>query len=161
MQMFSSFYSTPLGFLKIQCSDTAVTSISFTETADDDTHPNELTHIVTTQLGEYFSGNRTFFDFPILQPGSLFQLKVWQLLHQIPYGKTISYMNLAKQYGDVKAIRAVAAANGKNNLAIVIPCHRVIGTNATLTGYAGGLWRKKWLLEHEAKFHSGVQLLPF
>ncbi|RYZ53382.1 MAG: methylated-DNA--[protein]-cysteine S-methyltransferase, partial [Chitinophagaceae bacterium] len=77
----------------------------------------------------------------------------------IPYGKTISYHQLATQYGDLKAIRAVASANGRNNLAIIIPCHRVIGSNRTLTGYAGGLWRKKWLLEHEAKHHTGVAQL--
>jgi methylated-DNA-[protein]-cysteine S-methyltransferase len=161
MQTFTAYYPTPIGFLKIQCTDTYVSALTFTDAIDDPEQPNEMTGIVTTQLEEYFTGNRTAFDFPIQQPGTSFQQKVWQLLHQIPYGKTISYMDLAKQYGDVKAIRAVASANGRNNLAIVIPCHRVIGSNATLTGYAGGLWRKKWLLEHEAKFHSGVQQLPF
>jgi methylated-DNA-[protein]-cysteine S-methyltransferase len=84
---------------------------------------------------------------------------VWELLMQIPFGKTISYNDLSKQYGDLKAIRAVASANGKNNLAIIVPCHRVIGSNQSLTGYAGGLWRKKWLLDHEAKHHAGVMTL--
>ena len=109
------------------------------------------------QLEEYFDGRRRQFDLPLHQEGTVFQMKVWDLLYQIPYGKTISYNHLAKQYGDLKAIRAVAAANGKNNLSIIVPCHRVIGSNRSLTGYAGGLWRKKWLLDHEAKFHSGVQ----
>ena len=108
------------------------------------------------QLDEYFSGQRKAFDLPLKQPGTDFQQKVWSLLLKIQYGKTVSYNDLSKQYGDVKAIRAVASANGKNDLAIIVPCHRVIGSNQSLTGYAGGLWRKKWLLEHEAKHHSGV-----
>ena len=83
------------------------------------------------------------------------------MLEKIPFGKTISYHELARQYGDLKAIRAVAAANGKNNLAIIIPCHRVIGSNQSLVGYAGGIGRKRWLLEHEAKHYHGVQELEF
>ncbi|HEX2608468.1 MAG TPA: methylated-DNA--[protein]-cysteine S-methyltransferase, partial [Flavisolibacter sp.] len=90
---------------------------------------------------------------------TVFQNRIWELLYQIPYGKTISYNELAKRYGDSKAIRAVASANGRNNLAIIVPCHRVIGSNQTLVGYAGGLWRKKWLLNHEAHIHHGVQEL--
>src|SRR5690606_31148847 len=101
------------------------------------------------QLGEYFSGSRTRFSFKIAPEGTDFQKKVWQQLQQIPFGQTISYLELSRTLGDVKAIRAVASANGKNPLWIVIPCHRVIGTDGSLTGYAGGLWRKKWLLEHE------------
>jgi methylated-DNA-[protein]-cysteine S-methyltransferase len=81
--------------------------------------------------------------------GTEFQQKVWQELAQIPCGKTISYLDLSKKLGDVKAIRAVASANGKNPIWIVVPCHRVIGSDGSLTGYAGGLWPKKWLLEHE------------
>ena len=94
---------------------------------------------------------------PLNQDGTEFQEKIWDLLYKIPYGKTISYNELAKQYGDLKAIRAVASANGKNNIAIIVPCHRVIGSDHSLVGYAGGLWRKKWLLDHEAKYHLGVQ----
>ena len=88
-------------------------------------------------------------------------MKVWHLLYKIPYGKTISYLELAKQYGDLKAIRAVAAANGKNNIAIIVPCHRVIGSNHSLVGYAGGLGRKKFLLELESKQYHGVQQMGF
>jgi methylated-DNA-[protein]-cysteine S-methyltransferase len=112
-----------------------------------------------SQLDEYFEGKRKDFDLPLGQAGSAFQMNVWDHLTKIPYGKTISYLQLSKQIGDVKAIRAIAAANGKNNLAIVVPCHRVIGSNATLVGYAGGLWRKKWLLEHELKVHLGIEQL--
>ena len=102
------------------------------------------------QLEEYFEGNRTVFELQLNPSGTDFQKKVWEALLQIPFGKTISYLELSKQLGDAKAIRAVASANGKNPLWIVVPCHRVIGTNGDLTGYAGGLHRKKWLLEHES-----------
>ncbi|MGN6165933.1 MAG: methylated-DNA--[protein]-cysteine S-methyltransferase [Flavisolibacter sp.] len=160
MQLYTTFLSSPLGFLKIQCSDEHVKAILFTEEASAENDEHELLTKCAKQLEDYFEGSRKQFDLPLGQDGTAFQLKVWDLLYQIPYGKTISYNQLAKQYGDLKAIRAVASANGKNNLSIIVPCHRVIGSNQSLTGYAGGLWRKKWLLEHEAKFHSGVQLLP-
>ena len=102
------------------------------------------------QFKEYFEGTRTQFDLLLNPFGTDFQKKVWNALLEIPYGKTISYLELSKRLGDVKAIRAVAAANGKNPLWIVVPCHRVIGSNGDLVGYAGGLHRKKWLLEHES-----------
>ena len=101
------------------------------------------------QLQDYFEKKRTSFDFKINPKGTDFQIKVWNALLEIPYGKTRTYLEQSKFLGDIKAIRAVASANGKNPLWIVIPCHRVIGTDGSLTGYAGGLWRKKWLLEHE------------
>ncbi|SOC79485.1 methylated-DNA-[protein]-cysteine S-methyltransferase [Salinimicrobium sediminis] len=101
------------------------------------------------QLEEYFAGHRKIFTLKLNPQGTEFQKKVWQALLTIPYGKTTSYMELSKTLGDPLAIRAVAAANGKNPLWIILPCHRVIGSDGSLTGYAGGLWRKKWLLEHE------------
>lgn len=101
------------------------------------------------QLAEYFQGNRNTFDFALNPQGTDFQKKVWKALLEIPFGKTTSYQELSIKLGDVKAIRAVASANGKNPLWVVVPCHRVIGSDGSLTGYAGGLWRKKWLLEHE------------
>ncbi len=113
------------------------------------------------QLDEYFDGTRKVFDLPLDQQGTEFQKKVWELLLSIPYGKTTSYQALSKLYGDTKAIRAVAAANGKNNIAIIVPCHRIIGSNQSLVGYAGGLQRKKWLLELEAKHTHGVMLMDF
>lgn len=111
--------------------------------------PKSLQDAVT-QLKEYFEGTRKSFDLKLNPSGTEFQKKVWDELQKIPYGKTISYLELSKKLGDVKAIRAVAGANGKNPLWIVLPCHRVIGSNGELTGYAGGLHRKKWLLEHES-----------
>lgn len=111
------------------------------------------------QLIQYFQGARREFDLPIHQPGTKFQQSVWSEIITVPFGKTISYFELARKTGDTKAIRAVGSANGKNNVAIIIPCHRIIGANRELVGYAGGIWRKKWLLEHEAKLAYGVQTL--
>ena len=102
-----------------------------------------------TQLKEYFNNTRKEFDLKLNPQGTVFQHSVWKELLNIPFGKTRSYLEQTKKIGDVKAIRAVASANGKNPLWFVIPCHRVIGSDGSLTGYAGGVWRKKWLLEHE------------
>ena len=158
-QQFNSLFESPLGLIEIKATDKAVTHISFVENETAPAYSNNICLEAEGQLRAYFAGEQKMFDFPFVQNGTPFQQQVWRLLYQIPYGKTISYRDLTKQYGDVKTIPAVAAAKGRNNLAIVVPCHRVIGSNATLTGYAGGLWRKKWLLDHEAKFHSGVQQL--
>ena len=140
---------TPLGIAKITGDENGVCEISVL----DDGIVSEQIPIVlqeaVSQLNQYFEGNRTSFDFKLNPKGTDFQQKVWKSLLEIPYGKTRTYLEQSKILGDVKAIRAVASANGKNPLWIVVPCHRVIGTNGSLTGYAGGLWRKKWLLEHE------------
>jgi methylated-DNA-[protein]-cysteine S-methyltransferase len=162
MNLYTAYYKSPVGLLKLQCSDKHIKSVSFSDAEgeiENDVH--KLLQTCSKQLDEYFTGKRRSFSLPLNQDGTQFQSKVWTLLYQIPYGKTISYITLAKQYGDPKAIRAVASANGKNNLAIIVPCHRVIGSNQTLVGYAGGLWRKKWLLDHEAKHHHGVRELEF
>lgn len=159
MAAYVASYKSPIGFLKIQSANHYITSVVFAEEEILTTNDHVLVQQCIQQLDEYFHGLRKIFDLPLQQQGSEFQTKVWDLLYQIPYGKTISYQQLARQYGDLKATRAVASANGKNNLAIIVPCHRVIGSNQSLTGYAGGLWRKKWLLDHEAKYHSGVQEL--
>lgn len=111
------------------------------------------------QLIQYFQGQRRVFDFPINQHGTDFQQKVWNELLSISYGKTISYLELSRRLGDHKVIRAAASANGKNNICIVVPCHRVIGSKRELVGYGGGLWRKRWLLELENKIANGVQTL--
>ena len=160
MNLYTSYYKSPVGLLKLQCSDKHIKSVTFSDNEnaiESDTH--KILQTCSKQLEEYFAGKRKSFNLPLNQDGTEFQCKVWTLLYKIPYGKTISYITLAKQYGDTKAIRAVASANGKNNLAIIVPCHRVIGSNQTLVGYAGGLWRKKWLLDHEAKHHHGVMEL--
>lgn len=159
MKLYTCIYSSPAGNLQIQCTDEAISAVFFTEQSapGGDDHP--LINKCSSQLDEYFNGSRTSFDLPLLQNGSAFQQKVWSLLYSIPFGKTLSYKNLSLQYGDIKAVRAIASANGKNAISIIIPCHRVIGNNGSLTGYSGGLWRKQWLLQHEARWHSGVQHL--
>ena len=159
MQLFTKYHNSPVGFLKIQCTATHVALIHFVNEPGLENDSNELIEKCLAQLDEYFSGKRKNFELPLAQRGSDFQQSVWNHLLTIPFGKTISYMEMSKQMGDVKAIRAIAAANGKNNIAIVVPCHRVIGSDAKLVGYAGGLWRKKWLLEHETKIHSGIEQL--
>jgi len=113
--------------------------------------------ILEYQIEEYFAGIRKGFDLPLHMIGTPFQLRVWKGLQQIPYAETRSYKKQSVLLGDEKAIRAVARANGENGLAIIIPCHRVIGENGSLVGYGGGLPRKQWLLEHERK-HSGMTL---
>ena len=148
--MESCIIKSPLGFTKIVGDIDGVVSITILNSKEKitDIIPIELEDCVI-QLNEYFDGSRKQFDLKINPQGTNFQKKVWKLLENIPYNKTLSYLELSKQMGDVKAIRAVANANGKNPIWIVIPCHRVIGSNGSLTGYAGGIHRKKWLLEHE------------
>lgn len=145
-------YKTPLGLAQITEEESFITSIHITD-ADGvtDAPQNDVQETVIKQMDEYFAGQRQTFDLPLRQAGTLFQQEVWNNLQLIEYGTTISYMQLSKRMGNPLAIRAIAAANGKNNLWIVVPCHRVIGSDGSLTGYAGGLWRKQWLLEHEAR----------
>ena len=141
---------SPLGFTKIIGDEDGIASVTVLNSEEKitDIIPIELEDCVI-QLHEYFEGSRKQFDLKLNPSGTDFQKKIWKLLEVIPYGKTTSYLDLSKQHGDVKAIRAVANANGKNPLWIIVPCHRVIGSDGSLTGYAGGLHRKKWLLEHE------------
>jgi methylated-DNA-[protein]-cysteine S-methyltransferase len=147
-----NYYRTPVGVARIIEEDGFIASISIRDEELEENEPEtELLKTVAKQLDEYFAGERRNFDFPIKQHGTGFQQEVWQQLLSIPYGTTITYAAQSKQMNSPLAIRAIAAANGKNNLWIVVPCHRVIGSNGTLTGYAGGLWRKQWLLEHEAR----------
>lgn len=155
--MDTIFYNTPLGTAEISGDSKGISAIRVLDTTIPDTGiiPPTL-QIAVKQLSEYFQGMRRNFDFPLNPQGTEFQKKVWKLLLEIPYGKSISYLDLAKEFGDVKAIRAVAAANGKNPIWIAIPCHRVIGSDGSLTGYAGGLHRKKWLLNHEAPVKQTV-----
>ena len=165
--METAFIKTPLGVAKIAGDEKGISIISIMEEGDPRAKLEPAEQVTTeiptvlkeaiSQLHDYFVGNRNEFDFKMNPSGTEFQQRVWQELLNIPFGKTLSYLDLSKKLGDVKAIRAVASANGKNPLWIVVPCHRVIGTDGSLTGYAGGLWRKKWLLEHESP--SGQQSL--
>ena len=145
-----AFIKTPIGACKIEGNDDGISAITLLddEQIASDSIPKPL-QSCAQQLHEYFDGKRHDFDLVLNPVGTDFQKEVWNALHEIPHGKTSSYMKQSKRLGDVKAIRAVANANGKNPIAIIIPCHRVIGSDGSLTGYAGGLWRKKWLLDHE------------
>lgn len=162
---FITYYQSPVGLLKISGTDQYISEVKFIDephtiamhTANVALPPLAIQTV--EQLIEYFHGNRRFFELPVAQEGTPFQQKVWNELMSIPFGKTISYLELSRRLGDPKVIRAAAAANGKNNVAIIVPCHRVIGSNNQLVGYAGGLPRKKWLLQHENKVAHGVQTL--
>ena len=164
---FISYYQSPFGLLEICVSETALQSLSFLKTEtqrelhEDEVLQNELPLIllVKTQLDEYFLGNRKVFDIPLALVGTEFQQKVWNELLKIPYGRTVSYLDMAKTLGDEKVIRAAASANGKNPVMIIVPCHRVVGNDGKLVGYAGGLSTKKWLLDHENKYANGVMTL--
>ncbi|TYA52284.1 methylated-DNA--[protein]-cysteine S-methyltransferase [Formosa maritima] len=151
--MESCIISSPLGFTQITGDDNGISSITVLNSEEKvtDIIP-ECLQDCAYQLNEYFKGNRTHFDLQLNPEGTTFQKNVWNALINIPYGKTLSYLELSKQLGDVKAIRAVANANSKNPLWIAVPCHRVIGSDGSLTGYAGGLYRKQWLLEHESPY---------
>ncbi len=145
------YIQSPLGVTKIIGDTNGIVSITVLNNNEpiSDIVPEVLEDAVY-QLHEYFAEERKTFSLTLNPQGTEFQKKVWDELLNIPFGKTVSYLDLSKKLGDPKAIRAVAAANGKNPLWIVVPCHRVIGSDGSLTGYAGGLHRKKWLLEHES-----------
>lgn len=147
--METAYIKTPLGIATIIGDENGVSVISVADEGEVSAIIPAILNDAISQLNDYFEGKRNDFTFKLSPRGTEFQQKVWKALLQIPYGKTRTYLEQSKILGDVKAIRAVASANGKNPLWIVVPCHRVIGSDGSLTGYAGGLWRKKWLLEHE------------
>jgi methylated-DNA-[protein]-cysteine S-methyltransferase len=124
----------------------------FTKATFPENKPAGIVKNCFDQLKEYFEGKRKIFSIDLDFEGTDFQKKVWNELLKIPFGQTISYLELSRRIGDVKAIRAVGNANGKNPVSIIVPCHRVIGTSGKLIGYGGGLWRKRWLLEFERSF---------
>lgn len=163
MSVFTTCYHSPIGKIKISGTADYISQVIF---INEDSTPVEVSETIpplliecTEQLIQYFQGARRSFELPLNQQGTAFQQEVWTELMGIAYAKTVSYINIARRTGDPKATRAVANANGKNNLCIIVPCHRVIGANNELTGYSGGLWRKKWLLEHEKKIAYGIQTL--
>ena len=155
MRIETTYLKTPLGTAKIVGNENGIQSVSV---LDEDFSINlevtnsdipECLQDCVTQLDQYFKGKRNEFDLKLNPQGTIFQKRVWEELLNIPFNKTRTYLEQSKALGDVKAIRAVASANGKNPIWIIIPCHRVIGSDGSLTGYAGGIWRKKWLLAHE------------
>lgn len=154
-----TYYKSPIGYIELMEEEGALTSASFMD--ERRTEATTITPILEKaiqQLDAYFAGKLRQFDLPLRPAGTAFQQTVWNQLIQISFAETITYLHMAKRLGNVKAIRAAASANGKNPLAIIIPCHRVVGAAGKLTGYAGGLHRKQWLLQHEAKFGGSKTL---
>ena len=153
--MFSQTMNTPIGALLIQASAQGITHVDFVDSEIPADRPNALTTACGQQLQAYLDGERKTFDLPLDQQGTAFQKSVWNSLLKIPCGQAVSYRDIADMINNRKAVRAVGAANGKNPIAIIVPCHRVIGADRTLTGYAGGLQRKAWLLQHEGISFKG------
>ena len=151
---------SPLGDLWAEATDRGLSRLAFGVPAEAvPTGPHPLLEALAQQLDSYWAGRLRTFSVPLDLQGSPFQLKVWQGLLTIPWGKTRSYLEQASFLGDPKAVRAVASANGRNPVAIVVPCHRVIGSDGTLTGYAGGLGKKEFLLRHEGSLPGGQAVL--
>ena len=150
-KIYQTYYNSPLGQIELTGTKEGIISIMFCEDGEQAKDIPVVLAECYQQIDEYFQGKRHSFSIKYVLNGTEFQNKVWAELAKIPYGETVSYKNIAEAIGNVKAIRAVGNANGKNTLNIVIPCHRVIGANGSLTGYGGGLWRKEWLINHEQK----------
>ena len=157
-QEYCTIMDSPLGKVSIFADEAFVNKITFKESIGTDLPENDISRLAATQLHAYFEGKLQHFSLPLLQKGTAFQQGVWQALMTIDYGKTVSYAQFSTQQNNLLAIRAIAAANGKNNLAIVVPCHRVIGSSGKLVGYAGELWRKQWLLNHEREVSQQGQM---
>ena len=150
MKPYIAYYNSEIGLLKITGTAEGILSVRFTEdttTRNTESHP--CVQECVAQLDEYFQGRRREFSVNLILQGTEFQKQVWQQVMKIPFGKTVSYQDVAVALGKPKACQAVGNANGKNKIPIIIPCHRVLGNNGKLTGYGGGLWRKEWLLRHE------------
>lgn len=158
MKRYKLDYKSPIGIIEIEGSETAIDGINFAERGGIVNVPQQDTPQVlltcAKQLHEYFIGERHAFSFPYTFKGTDFQQAVWHALPSIGYGETASYKDIAMAINNEKAVRAVGSANGKNNISIVVPCHRIIGSNGTLTGYGGGMWRKEWLLQHEQTYKN-------
>lgn len=158
--IYKTYYDSPIGLIEVSGTDDSITSIFYLgDRSATQFESNPYLEYCVNQLIEYFNGTRKEFELNLQPDGTEFQKKVWNELLKIPFGETKSYLWQSKMVGDTLAIRAVASANGQNKISIIIPCHRVIGSNGSLTGYAGGLWRKKWLLLHERKFSDGENQL--
>ncbi|WP_255431157.1 methylated-DNA--[protein]-cysteine S-methyltransferase [Pedobacter sp. N36a] len=155
---YCSILQSPIGLLYVFADEDSVCRITFQESDTAGLSENEHSKLAAAQVNDYFEGKLTAFTLPLKQSGTNFQQGVWTALQNIEYGDTCSYLEFSKQQNNALAIRAIAAANGKNKLAIVIPCHRVIGSNGKLVGYAEDLWRKKWLLDHERAISKKGQM---
>ena len=154
MKTYKTYYKSPLGTIKIVGNQDCILSLDFVEQAlPDDPELPFCLKAGLKQIDEYFKGNRSKFLLNLDPEGTKFQRLVWRQLQKIPFGEVVSYRQIAGAIGYPKAYRAVGNANGKNPISIIIPCHRVIGSDGRLTGYGGGLWRKEWLIKHEKGYH--------
>jgi methylated-DNA-[protein]-cysteine S-methyltransferase len=151
MDYFSGYIYCDLGFLDIKADSEKIISVYFSDNEPEAGVSNRIVEECKSQLLEYFAGSRKIFSLPLDLRGTDFQIGVWQELIKIPFGEVITYSKLAYRMGDIKKIRAVGMANGKNPVGIIVPCHRVVGKNGKLVGYGGGLWRKRWLLDFESR----------
>lgn len=156
-QRYYYYYDSPIGILEISTTEEELISILYVDEKRENTEQPKILKEVIKQIQEYFNGERKEFDIKFKLKGTDFQEKVWNALTHIPYGETVSYKYIATKIGNEKAVRAVGNTNGRNVINIVVPCHRVIGSNKSLTGYGGGLDRKLWLLQHEEKFSKTKQ----
>jgi methylated-DNA-[protein]-cysteine S-methyltransferase len=158
MELYYAYHSSPIGLIEISGNDDGIATLYF---VDERKHSSTKVHPslkeCVLQLEEYFKGLRKEFGLKLNPKGTDFQKKVWDILYTLPYGKTVSYLDISRVLGDVNATRAVGNANGSNPISIIVPCHRVIGVNGKLVGYGGGLWRKEWLLNHERGATVGQQ----
>ncbi|MFT5757265.1 MAG: methylated-DNA-[protein]-cysteine S-methyltransferase [Alteromonadaceae bacterium] len=147
--MFIDYLNSPLGLIEFKASDKGIVYVIFCGTEKSVIQRSEITDQCKQQLTEYFTGQRKIFDLPLDPHGTVFQKSVWQCLSTIPFGESVTYLHIAKMVNKPKGSQAVGGANGRNPISIIVPCHRVIGSNGSLTGYAGGIERKLWLLNHE------------
>ena len=147
--VYFDYYDSPIGLIEIAGTSTAVIALNFVEERCWEVASNWLVAEAVRQIDEYFDGKRRDFDIEMTLEGTDFQQQVWRQLRKVPYGCVASYQDIAKGVGRPTAVRAVGAANGRNPIAIMVPCHRIIGKNGHLVGYGSGLWRKEWLLKHE------------
>ncbi|MBU5486342.1 methylated-DNA--[protein]-cysteine S-methyltransferase [Clostridium sp. MSJ-11] len=150
--MYIGYYKSPIGLIEIGCDEKNILKLNFVDSKLELEKKNDLLVLCLEELDEYFLGKRKTFSVPCAFNGTEFQKSVWIALTKIPYGDTCTYKDIAINIGNPKAVRAVGGANNKNKISIILPCHRVIGSNGNLIGYGGELWRKEWLLEHEKNY---------
>jgi methylated-DNA-[protein]-cysteine S-methyltransferase len=153
--IFIDYFYSPIGLIECQASETGLAHVIFCGEQTTAVHANNITDLCKRQLAQYFNGDRKQFNIPLAPKGTEFQKSVWQCLSTIAYGETVSYLDIAHRVNKPKGSQAVGGANGRNPISIIVPCHRVVGKNGSLTGYAGGIERKLWLLQHE-----GISIKP-
>ena len=154
-ESYIDYFNSPLGLIECKATDKGLAHVIFCGEQTSEIKPNHITEVCKQQLEQYFNGELSQFNVPLDPKGTEFQKSVWQCLSTIPFGETASYLDIAKMVNKPKGSQAVGGANGRNPISIIVPCHRVVGSNGSLTGYAGGIERKLWLLNHE-----GIELKP-